>query len=233
MKGSFVFNGVSSESFNAYVFDVDVDGAPATVYNPQAIPGKNGELLISDNRMPNRPHVYSCIANSEEDFTNFRNFLFSQNGYGRLEDSFHADEYYMAYCPEAVEPIVSQQRGMFGFEVRFSRKPQRFLKSGEEIIAFTEDGTISNPTFFPSRPLLRVYGIGTLTIGHQNIIISDADEYTDIDCELMDSFKGTEPKNEYVRFTDIDYPVIETGEIGVVLGEGITRLEVTPRWWKL
>lgn len=91
--------------------------------------------------------------------------------------------------------------------------------------------TIENPTLFDSQPLMRVYGEGTLGINSQSVTITQADVYTDIDCEMMDCFKGTANKNMYVQFTDHNFPVFKPGVNDLSLGTGITKVEVTPRWW--
>lgn len=93
-----------------------------------------------------------------------------------------------------------------------------------------EQFTIENPTLFDSQPLLRVYGEGTLGINSQSVTITQADEYTDIDCEMMDCFKGTENKNLFVQFTDFNFPVFKPGTNNISLS-GITKVEITPRWW--
>lgn len=90
--------------------------------------------------------------------------------------------------------------------------------------------TITNPTLFDSQPFLRVYGTGTLGINSQSVTITQADEYTDIDCEMMDCFKGTANKNPYVQFTDYNFPVLKPG-VNYVSLSGITKVEITPRWW--
>ena len=94
-----------------------------------------------------------------------------------------------------------------------------------------EQFTITNPTLFDSQPLLRVYGVGALGIGSQTVTITQADVYTDIDCEMMDAFKGTANKNPYVQLTDHNFPVFKPGVNNISLGTGITKVEITPRWW--
>ena len=91
---------------------------------------------------------------------------------------------------------------------------------------------INNPTMFDSLPLLRVYGVGILGIGSHTVTITDADDYTDIDCEMMDCFKGSANKNQYVQFSGNDFPTLEPGVNGFTF-LGITKVEVKPRWWSV
>ena len=101
---------------------------------------------------------------------------------------------------------------------------------GQVTVTVTDAMTIENPTLFDAKPLLRVYGAGTLTLGGQTITISTADVYTDIDCELMDCFKDTVSKNGNVSFSGYDFPVIPPGR-NVITMDGVTQVDITPRWW--
>ena len=51
----------------------------------------------------------------------------------------------------------------------------------------------------------------------------------DVDCEIMDAFKGATNCNANVSFTD-DI-VIKPGEVGIALSGNISRVDITPRWW--
>jgi phage-related protein len=62
------------------------------------------------------------------------------------------------------------------------------------------------------------------------VTISSADEYTDIDCEIMDAFKGSVNCNSNIQTTDNKFPVLRSGDNNITK-TGITRLEITPRWW--
>ena len=91
---------------------------------------------------------------------------------------------------------------------------------------------IYNPTLFPSKPLIRVYGYGTLTIGSDVITIaSTGNPYTDIDSEIMDCFYGTTNVNNKVTFQSNDFPELRPGVTGIAYSGNITKVEITPRWY--
>lgn len=232
MSDEFVFNGVSSRDFEIEAFFSEVDNGAAEQYEQLTIPGRSGDLLLDQKRRENKPHIYSGIIykNFSANYKNFKEYLLSQIGYQRLTDTFHPNEFYYAVFDKELEVIVDRERDMGKFKLEFNRKPQRFLLSGEEVTTLTADGTVTNPTLYNSQPLLRVYGAGNLGINGDTITISQADEYTDIDCELMDAFKGLESRNQYVTLTNYSFPVLVPGENGIALGSGITRVEITPRW---
>lgn len=104
--------------------------------------------------------------------------------------------------------------------------------AGPVTVEVTEGLRVTNPTLFDALPFLRVYGTGILGIGSHTITITAADVYTDIDCEMMDCFKGSANKNQYVQFSGNDFPTLEPGVNGFSFS-GITKVEVKPRWWSV
>ena len=85
---------------------------------------------------------------------------------------------------------------------------------------------------FDAKPLIRVYGVGELGIGSETITITKgATEYIDIDCDIQDCYEGLENRNGLVSLTD--FPTLPSGNTGITLGTGITKVEITPRWWTL
>ena len=60
-----------------------------------------------------------------------------------------------------------------------------------------------------------------------------ADGYTDIDCDLEDAYKGSANKNGCLQLYSGEFPTLAPGENGITLGTGITKVEITPRWWSL
>ena len=235
MVNYFTFAGKSSQDFKVYISGQGTYNAPARVYSSYEIPGRNGALLVDEKRFENCDVSYPAFIyeNMQQNLEAFRNYILSKKGYQRLEDTYHPEEFRLAAYYDGLDAAINQRHDFTSFEVTFHCKPQRFLKSGERVLTLTSSGSIENPTEFESKPLLRVYGTGTLGIGSQSITISQADTYTDIDCEMMDCFKGATGKNDKVTFTDYNFPTLKPGTNNFSLGSGITKVEITPRWWIL
>lgn len=235
MRNYFTFNGVDSRSFGVYISGSGTFSAPRREYNMVPIPGRNGDLVGNEKRFENLELTYPAFiyVNFKQNIRDFRNYLLSLVGYQRLIDSYHPDEFRMALYEGEFEPDVESKNDAGKFDIVFNCKPQRFLLSGEQVTTLTADGTITNPTRFNSQPLLRVYGTGTLGVNGDFIRIYQALDYTDIDCEMMDCFRGSVNKNRVVSFTNYNFPVLEPGTNYFSLGTGITKVEITPRWWRL
>ena len=94
--------------------------------------------------------------------------------------------------------------------------------------------SITNPTAFESKTYIKLYGSGAVTLyissgGSTNAwTISVIDEYTEIDSELMNCFKGKVLKNDAVK--GAEFPVFKPGVCTINCTGDVTRIEVIPRW---
>lgn len=133
MRNFFTFNGVDSRDFGVYISGQGTFSAPQKAYTFYNIPGRNGALIGSDRRLENLDVSYEAFIyrDFEENMARFRSFLLSQEGYQRLSDSYHPDEYRMAAYVGPFEPAVQRTNDAGSFTITFSCKPQRFLISGD------------------------------------------------------------------------------------------------------
>lgn len=108
--------------------------------------------------------------------------------------------------------------------------------SGSVEVEWSIDPNIMhNPTRFTSRPKMRVKGngSGTVTIEGGTIIVTNLNEYVDIDSELMNCYKGAANKNADVALPNHEYPEFHPGANRIEFGGGITAVEVQGRWWTI
>lgn len=230
-----IFNGKSTKDFGVWISGGGTWSSPERDVEHIEVPGRNGDLTIDNGRFKNVVVSYESFIprTFDESFDSFRAFLFASPGYHRLEDDYHPDEFRMAEYFNAIEPEVGTLNRSGKFTLEFNCKPQRFLKNGETVVEFSANGQIMNPTLYASKPLLRVYGTGTVGIGGQTVQITSANVYTDIDCDIKDAFKGSTNCNGNIVLASGDFPVLNPGTNGITLGSGITKIEITPRWYTI
>ena len=234
MRHYLTFNGRSTHEFGIFISGESTYSAPERNVVSQEVAGRNGSLLFDMGNFKNISVKYpSYIAEDlPSRIRDFLNYAGSQIGYQRLEDTYHPYEYRMGRFKTNPQIDTEGYMNRMGkFTLEFDCKPQRFLKSGEIATELNDDGMILNRTEFPSKPLLRVYGTGagSVGIGSETITISTIDSYVDIDCEIMDAYKGSVNCNGNVSFTD-DI-VLAPGENNISLAGLITKVEITPRWY--
>lgn len=254
MRNYFILDGVDSREFGVYLSGQGTFGAPSKAYTYHDVPGRNGALIGSEKRFNNIEVTYPAFiyANFRQNISDFRNFLLSRDGYARLEDTYNRDEFRLVSYAGAFEPEVTKKNDAGSFNIVFNCMPQRWLMSGEVTIAGSPR-TIQNNTQFPSKPLIRVYGYGTLIVNDFNVSIAnytsaESVSFIDLDCETMQAFNGTKLLNSYVsvykdvsagygtRDYAVDYPVLKSGANAISKSSVQTYIsswEVTPRWWKL
>lgn len=235
MRNYLIFDSGDSRDYGVYISGQGTFEAPVREYNMQPIPGRNGDLIGSETRLENMEVTYPAFIyrNFRENLRALRSFLLSHVGYFRLEDTYHPDEYRMAVYKGGLSPEVLNRNQAGQFDLVFETKPQRWLKEGERTRTLTRSGVLSNPSHFAAAPLLRVYGTGVLGIGSDSITITAANQYTDIDCDIMEAYKGTESRNAYITLSGNDFPKLEPGNNNISLGTGISRVDITPRWWEV
>ena len=234
MMDQFVYNGISSREFGVIINEHTGFIAPERDCEVIEIPGMNGDLTLDNGRYKNVRLTYKCgiSHNFVGQISALKGWLYSIIGYHRLEDTFEPDYFRMARVADTMEPTTYARARAGQFDIQFDCKPQRFLKSGEEVQTFTAAGKIINPTHYNALPLLRVYGTGSFGIGSTTITINTADTYTDIDCDIQDAYKGATNCNGKITLNSGNFPVLKPGENGISL-TGITKIELTPRWWTI
>lgn len=231
----FMIGEVSSLDYGVIISNAAVFDAPARVYESVSVPGRNGAVLFDEGYYDNVTVTYEAsLLNKHANLDGFRAWLMSHTTYVRLEDTYHPEEYRLA-VPSGGFSVSTEIANKVGhFKVQFDCKPQRFLKSGDVGTKYTENITLFNPTQYPAKPLIRVYGYGQLGVGNDTVTISRHSlDYIDLDCDLCDAYCGGANANPYVSLSGDDYPLLEVGTTGITLGSGITAIEVYPHWWTL
>lgn len=236
--GIIKYNGISTDEVGIVVETPPNYEIPERNYEIISVPGRNGDIVIDLNSYKNVVREYNIAIGEEDgDFSvlssKIANWLYSGHGYLRLEDSY-LPEYYMMAAVIAPNNIINilQQAGRA--TVQFNRKPQRFLKSGDRPIIITKQTTLFNPTQFDSKPIIIVNGAGTgvVNIGKYSVKIENLDGEITIDCELEESYKGTNNQNKKVTLSN-GYPLLVPRDNIVNFSGGITKVTIIPRWWTI
>lgn len=165
--GYFIYDDVDTRDYDVQVYFKSVDSTPKRVGSFVSIPSRNGAFFVDEGRYEDMPHSYDIIALDPEEGKNIINAIARKTGHHRLEDSFNQDEFYQAIFVSAVEVRTETDRQYLKYALTFTRKPQRFLKSGESATSKANNSTITNPTLFDAHPLIsfNASGDGTITIG--------------------------------------------------------------------
>lgn len=244
-RNCLIFNGTDLRSYGLYVSGDKTFSSPKKEYTKVSIPGRSGDLIRFDGRYSNVTLDYDAILikDYEKNAAAIRSILLSPDGYCRLEDTYHPDEYRMAVFEGPLNfDSVLLEAGTA--TLSFSCRPERFLKSGELSLDITNGGNILNETMFSAKPILKITGYGNLTFIFRglsgttsfsfNIPSANSGTYT-IDCEEMDC---TGPSGIYPNsfFTGDKFPELNPGNNQITITKtnaSISSIVIIPRWYIL
>lgn len=233
--GILTYNGKSSSDFGIRIAYRPSREIAEKDYEIVHVPGRNGDIAFFNGSYKNVTRTYNVSFPVTSSFTDQANeitsWLSSANGYVRLEDSYEPDYYRMAIFKDATQ-IYSALDTAGQMDISFECKPQRFLKSGDNRIGiYTSGVVITNPTNYPSSPLINITGgNGTISFGGKNIIVGTSSSNMIIDCELEDAYINSINLNNKISTPD-GYPKLKPGANTIQFTGSIHNISITPRWW--
>lgn len=247
-------NAFRFSDYGCYISGDSVYNSPVRVYDEYEIPGRNGNLLVSQNRFANIEVSYPAFifASSQPEFAekmrNLRNKLYSYRGYQKITDEYHPDEFRMGIYLSGLEAAPVQYNRAGEFEISFNCKPQRFLTSGD---TYADMGsTYTNPTNFDSHPLIRIIGTGSGSTFHapygsfsvngkEITIATGLPASIMIDCEIGEVYYAygqtysTNPNSLIIA--EDGFPTLSPGENIIDLSslQSYSKAEMKSRIWRL
>lgn len=236
----FYVNGTALSTFGVYWDGSQLWDKPEKDVKFFQIPARNGDLSIFNGRYKNVTIRVNCFIreNFVENFNNLMNFLYTQNGYARLENDVDSLVYRMGQYVTKTTPQTGPYNKNGLFTLEFNCMPQRFLKSGEQQISgfdFQGNLTITNPTPFEAYPYIYAYnGTGqeftSITINGKTVL---SDGNIDLGAIEYDGATG------YLTHTQSGNTETEyVGRIPLASGDNVVRMTnasgyVIPHWWTL
>lgn len=230
----FLYDGVSSRDVGLQLQkQITFTGAIPRL-SVESVPGRNGDLHYFDGSYENRTGTAFCYLlqkDVDRALDQINRWSLLSNGYRRLETSEEPDVYRLARITAGPEVDI-RARILAPFTLEFDCKPQKFLKSGEEIISLTEPITIYNPDF-EALPLITVYGTGSgvLYVGDYTVTIHSISGYIVLDSDTQNAYKDFTNKNGDI--SALEFPRLKHGENSLGWTGDIERIEIIPRWCKL
>ncbi len=237
---TFTYNGVSSYDLGLRIESKNVFSAPQYDVKFQSIPGRDGDLILPNGRYPNVQVTYSVflpaktLTELQEKITAVKAWLYTEpDRYHELRDSYDTGSFRRAVINTALD-IEDQLNKIGVFTVSFSCLPFKYLDSGQTAVTVASGNSLTNPTPFASKPLIRVNGSGDGVLqisnssGVSRLQMEGISSYLYIDSEQMNCYKGAASMNDAV--TASGFPVLTAGQNAFSFSGGITSIKVTPRW---
>lgn len=238
MINTISINDVSLRTFGVFYDGSKLYDTPDKDVTFFSVPGKNGDLTISNDRFKNIEISINCFIRSDfqTNYSNLVNFLYSQEGYCKIETSTEPDIYRYGAFVKAIQPDTGAFLKYGQFTLVFNCKPQKYLKTGL-VWSYVNAGasmTLTNPTPMTAQPLIMCQGIGYIAVGNRRIAVDANTSTTFIDCEIKDAYENATQeiinRNADILITG-GFPILPSGE--TTIRAGLCTFGVMPRWWKL
>lgn len=241
MKNSFTFGSKSTDDFGMRIEHYPLRRLPARKRTTISVMGRSGDLHIDEGAFENYQQPYECGFCGDkpvpEQAHAISEWLMSSGSYQRLEDTYDPEYFRLATFSGPMD-IENRLNKIGKCVIYFDCVPQSFLKSGENAISFSSPGSLTNPTMFTALPIVKVYGSGSasITIGKTSVEIKTINGHIILDSELMHAYRQSgdaAAENMNGNISAPTFPQLLPGANAISWTGGVTRIEITPRWWKI
>lgn len=233
MLHDFTFNGRSAAEMSIYIGNKSGFDIPKRSVEKVSVPGRNGDIIIDNGCYENIKITYHALLDSRSrKFGNQAEHLrkvkaWLSGGFGRycrLSDTYDNEAFRLGAFVDVVN-IKRLDDNFAECDIAFDCVPLRYLYSGENPVAMTEDGSIYNPTDITAKPIIKINAEGsvTLSVNGKEISINDISNSVTLDCAQL---RAIDVDNYKVRGI---FPEFAAGNNDISFS-GATSIEIIPRW---
>lgn len=241
------FNGVKSSTLGIRIERSPEIIIPRRKFDVISVPGRNGDYVIMQDAWENYIQPYDIFfgngtAGSAESTAHaVAAWLHSANDYAQLEDTYEPTYFRQAYYVDETN-IVNALSAFGRTTIRFNCRPEKFLYTGAAyILMFSSGGTVTNPTIYTSRPLIRINGSGNGTFSITSpsktytVSITGISSYIMLNSDTQNAYKfdGTNLNGNVTITSGGEFPRFAPGNSTVTWTGGISNIEYAPRWFEL
>lgn len=236
----FTYNGRSSEEFGLHIEKKDVFSAPEYDADFTSIPGRSGDLIVSNRRFANIKVAYTVflkrktVSELSDVLRAVKGWLYTEpDRYHEITDS--CDTGHLRYGVISGSLDIEEQFNKLGsFRVTFNCKPFKYSLDGLQEISIENGGSLFNPEAFTAKPIITLKGSGDFSLTLQNSGYNKTWNFKGItdgvvcDSEQMNFYYSTMLLND--KTTGDGFPELPPGETVLTVSGGVSEIKVTPRW---
>lgn len=246
-RGEFTVDGVSSINHGILIQDRPDINIPQRRLTFATAYGRSGSIPFNEDQDNDPVYENTTMAlillleggadrTPSQSREGLANFLIS-NWY--KDFVFYFDEtkiYQMMSDTEQAIPVI--QKRYFGNHayttMNFTVLPWKYLTDAP-LKTLTAAGSLTNPTTNASKPIIKIYGTGdvTLKIGSQSFVIKNIVDNIIIDTEQFFAYKKSTAgviTNENAKVYTREYPYLLPGANAISWTGTVTKVEIQPRW---
>lgn len=232
--GSFTFNGVSSATHGLRVTNDYVINSTGNDVETVAVPGRDGDLLISKNRLKSVTLELPCTVLSNRKLTDagseISNWL-NVDGYKDLTLSWDPDFIYRSAFIETFE-IAGLMRQFGKVKLNFLTYPVKFYKQGRTTQNLSNGATVNGLGNVNAKPIITLVGSGdcTLTINGRKTKLKAVQNRITLDMQANQVYSGNlQAWDKVVRSPQYQMPYLDTGR-NLISWDGNFTVSMIPNW---
>lgn len=214
----------------------------------QQVPGRNGDIILYQDAYENYEQTYQVFLDAkakggmQKVIPKVSDWLLGHYGYQRLEDSYFPDVYRMAYYSGGIE-FVSFFNEYGEGRLTFNCAPEKYYKNGDRPIIVANGQSLTNPTLFPAKPLIKITGTGSGTIAFENGKVSNYLSIQSIgltptaagtlSIDVRDHMACVGNNNRNYVITGRFENMVLKDKTKITWTGNISKVVIYPRWWTL
>lgn len=232
--GYFIFNGKSSLDFGLRVTNDYKIVSTGNDINTVTVAGRDGDLLISNNRLKSVSIELPCTIKSNKSLqalsTDISNWL-NVEGYKDMTFSWDNDYIYRVAFIEAFE-IASIMRQFGTIKLNFLAQPVKYFKDGMQRQNLSNGLALNGKGNVKAKPIIKLTGSGetVLTINGRKTKLKDVQGNIVLDMQSNQVYSGNlSAWNKVVRSPEFVMPYLDAGR-NLISWTGDFTAEITPFW---
>ena len=221
----FIFNNIDSKDYLIINKLPSIFKAERNIEKIE-VEGRDGFLTIDDETYKGAIKSVECTIKDLKDIDFLCNWL---NGGGEVIFSNEPEKIYKAVIINQIE-FKKVFVNFHSFLIQFEVQPHKY-SIGNEIITLESVGTIFNSGSANSKPIIKVFGTGaiTLVVNGFGVVLTNVIDYVTIDSDLQDAYKDSLLMNNYMTG---EFSELIPGTNTISWTGTVSRLEIIPnfRW---
>ncbi|MFS9232800.1 phage tail family protein [Streptococcus parasanguinis] len=232
--GTFTFNGTDSSRFGLRVTSDYVINSTGQDIDTVAVAGRDGDLLLPNNRLKSVTIELPCTIMSDRKLTDaggeISNWL-NVDGYKDLTLSWDPDFIYRSAFIETFE-IASLMRQFGKVKLNFLTYPVKFYKQGRTTQTLSNGATVNGLGNVNAKPIITLVGSGdcTLTINGRKTKLRGVQNSIVLDMQANQVYSGNLPAwDKVVRSPQYQIPYLDAGR-NLISWDGDFTVKMAPYW---
>lgn len=232
---TFTFNGKSNTEFGLRVAEGKKITTSSLDVERVSVPGRDGELLISNNRLNSAELSFPVNFVKEKGLIATEVYRISEwlnvAGYKDLTISYDPDFIYRAAYLETFS--IEETMRQFGkTTINFVCYPVKFYKQGRTTQTLSNGATVNGLGNVKANPVITLVGSGdcTLTINGRKTKLRAVQNTITLDMQARQVFSGNLPAwDKVVRAPQYQMPYLDVGR-NLISWDGDFTVKMAPYW---